>query len=569
MQPDGTVAHGAEAIYLMLSYVPRHGWKHWLYRNVPGLRTIVDGTYRFISRHRTAAYRVTKLFCGKTIEPIRYELTASIFTRLLAVAYLVAVVSLWTQIEGLVGSNGIMPFQPFADGWRAQHGSDAFWKYPTFSLFNTSDQFLHVQCGVATLAGLALLAGLAPTICMLVMWVMYLSLSMAAHSFLSFQWDTLLLEVLLLSALLYPPSLMMRTRRSPAPNKVAVWLLRFLLFKLMFASGIAKIAGGDKSWWPKLTALTYHYETTCLPLWTNWFVHHAPFWIHKYSCLAMFVIEICLPFLFFAPRRLRIFAFWGQLLLQVLIASTGNYAFFNLLTMVLCVPLLDDAVWSRKLRRNVHKPGGAMLMARRAWLWIVVIPSAVALFSVSFMIVHIQTARFMHRFDKKLEVNPPEWVRNVHRAMRPYRSINGYGLFVSMTKERPEIVIEGSNDGRTWVPYEFKWKVGDVSRRPRLVAPHQPRLDWQMWFAALGNYEGNQWFINLLQRLMEGSPEVLSLMGHNPFPEKPPRMIRALRFKYTFSDREALRERGEWWEREFVGLYCPIIERRENVPTTR
>ena len=147
----------------------------------------------------------------------------------------------------------------------------------------------------------------------------------------------------------------------------------------------------------------------------------------------------------------------------------------------------------------------------------------------------------------------------------PFRSINSYGLFARMTVDRPEIVIEGTNDGRTWSAYEFKWKPGDPSRPPGFVAPHQPRLDWQMWFAALRSYErtGDRWFPRFLGKLLEGSPAVLELLETNPFPEAPPRWIRAVLYDYRFTDPATRRAEGLWWARHRVSLYAhPVGLRR-------
>jgi len=150
------------------------------------------------------------------------------------------------------------------------------------------------------------------------------------------------------------------------------------------------------------------------------------------------------------------------------------------------------------------------------------------------------------------------------RLASPLRTVNSYGLFAVMTTTRPEIVVEGSNDGVTWLPYEFKWKPGELKRRPAFVAPHQPRLDWQMWFAALSDYRREPWFMNFLVRLLQGSPEVLALLQKNPFPDPPPRSVRAVLYEYRFTDVAARRATGEWWQRERKGLYCPEISLRQN-----
>ena len=156
-------------------------------------------------------------------------------------------------------------------------------------------------------------------------------------------------------------------------------------------------------------------------------------------------------------------------------------------------------------------------------------------------------------------VEPPAPVVALHRVVAPLSSINGYGLFAVMTTSRPEIVVEGSDDGQSWKAYEFRWKPGDLGRRPAFVAPHQPRLDWQMWFAALGTCEDNQWFVRFVGRLLQGSPPVLALLARNPFPDRPPRFVRAEMYDYAPTSLEVRRRDGTWWTRQPRGDYCPVL----------
>jgi lipase maturation factor len=177
-------------------------------------------------------------------------------------------------------------------------------------------------------------------------------------------------------------------------------------------------------------------------------------------------------------------------------------------------------------------------------------------------VLMLSAAQTLMRLSRSSELPRP--ILTLLEAAAPLRTVNSYGLFAVMTTTRPEIVVEGSNDGVTWLPYEFKWKPGDLNRRPAFVAPHQPRLDWQMWFAALGNYRQNPWFVNFLIRLLQGSSEVLTLLEKNPFPDKPPRYVRAALYEYRFTDRATRDENGAWWRRERKGLYCPEISLRQN-----
>jgi hypothetical protein len=315
----------------------------------------------------------------------------------------------------------------------------------------------------------------------------------------------------------------------------------------MFASGFVKLASGDAAW-RNLSALRHHYETQPLPPWTAWYFHHLPPSFQTLSCVVMFSIELGAPFLIFAPRRLRLFAFGALVFLQVVIAATGNYAFFNLLAIALCVLLLDDEAFPARWRRR----RGALSGAGRRWPRIVVAAAAAAILLVSG--AHTIAMLFRPR-------SFPRPVVALAQAIAPFQIVNTYGLFAVMTTSRPEISVEGSDDGANWRPYPFRWKPGDPSRRPRFVAPHQPRLDWQMWFAALGSAEQNPWFLRFAARLLEGSPPVLRLLADNPFPDHPPRYLRAVLYDYRFTTPAERRATGDWWARRELGLYLPVISR--------
>jgi hypothetical protein len=377
-------------------------------------------------------------------------------------------------------------------------------------------------------------------------WVLYLSLSVAGQTFLEFQWDVLLTETGLIAVFLAAPSRLRVGSGLTAP-RLARFLLVWLLFRLMLSSGVVKLASGDEMW-RSLTALRVHYETQPLPPWTAWFMHQLPASFQTVSCVFMFFVELALPFLFFAPRRLRHFAAAQTILLQLIVAATGNYAFFNLLTIALAVLLLDDGVFPG--RRRAAAGASAESTGKIGWPGWILVPVAA---------VWLAASAVPFALSLGLRGATPGPLVAVYRLVAPFRSANGYGLFAVMTKERPEIVLEGSADGEIWKPYEFRWKPGDPLRRPRFVAPHQPRLDWQMWFAALGDYRANPWLVSTMARLQEGSPEVLGLLATNPFPGKPPRYVRAVLYDYRFTNAEERRRTGAWWTRELRGLYAPVL----------
>jgi predicted DCC family thiol-disulfide oxidoreductase YuxK len=554
--PQGEVFEGAEAVFLSLALGAGRGKALWAYRHIAGFADLTDLAYGFIARHRTASLRVTNVLWGQTVEAPTFHLANSLFLRLVGVCYLAAFVSLWTQIDGLVGAHGILPIASLIDAARSQLSGARFDLLPTLCWWNTSDGFLHFLCAGGSLAALAVAIGVLPVPALAICWLFYLSLCAAGQDFLEFQWDLLLLETGFLAIWLAPVRRWRLPARLPAPG-LSRALLLWLLFRLMFSSGFVKLGSGDPNW-RNLTALTFHYWTQPLPPWTAWYMAKNPIWFLKFSCFAMFAIELGAPFLILAPRRLRLFAITALAGFQVVIAATGNYAYFNLLAIALFVLLVDDRAFSR-VRRKPATADPNRVATSGAWPRWVLLPMSVLLALLS--VVHFAGTL-------RMGVPWPGPVLAVARAAIPFRSVGGYGLFAIMTTSRPEIILEGSDDAVTWKAYEFRWKPGDVTRRPRFVAPHQPRLDWQMWFAALGSYEQQPWFVPFCARLLEGEPSVTALLARNPFPNAPPRYLRAVVYEYSFTDAGQRRATGAWWKREMKGLYLPVL-RREMLQRTR
>ncbi len=394
-----------------------------------------------------------------------------------------------------------------------------------------------------------LIAGIAPVLCLILLGAAYLSLAIAGQTFLSFQWDILLLETGFLAIFFAPWRWWPGRDRSAPISRPALFLLQFLLFKLMLMSGVVKLTSGDPSWW-NLTALDYHYWTQPLPTVLGWWADKSPEWIKHFSTAAVLVIEVIVPLLIWFPRRLRLLGCGLLVFLQIVIGLTGNYAFFNLLTVALCLLLIDDIAWpgARSLTNPVPPSPG------RSWsVW----PAVVVI------IVTMPLNAFLIFNGFKPEAQWPRTIESLYNLVAPFRIVNGYGLFRVMTKERSEIIIEGSADGIEWKPYEFKWKPGALDRMPAFVEPHQPRLDWQMWFAALGDVRQNPWFFGLAFRLLENSPDVVRLLGKNPFPDKPPRYLRAELYRYRFSTLAEHRRTGDWWRRQDGRTYLPPVSLRE------
>ncbi len=564
IEADGTVYSGAHAVFRALAHGAGKRQPYWLYRRVPGVAPVTELAYRFVAGHRRGFSRITQWLWGRELGPPSFLLVRWLFVRLIGLIYLVAFLSLGVQILGLMGSDGISPAADFLQRVHTNLGDEAYTRLPTLAWFTCSDRFLELSCWGGAVASALVILRVAPALMLVICWVLYFSLYQIGRPFLNFQWDILLLETGVLAVFYAPWSLWPRLKTDRRPSGIVRWLIILLLFRLMFSSGVVKILDDNPSdpTWHELTALTYHFETSCIPNTLSWYAHQLPVWFHKVSCVAMFVIEIGIPFLFFLPRRPRLLAFWLQVLFQVLIMATGNYNFFNLLTIALCLPLLDDAFLRRFLPRRTSDAAIVTPTRRRPWIaqrWCVL---AFAIPIVTMNIIQMTITLREDRRSRGVDIDAlPNTVKKLIEVNGRYHLVSTYGLFRSMTTRRPEIIIEGSHDRLEWKAYEFKWKPGDPTQRPRQVAPHQPRLDWQMWFAALGNHRQrrNQWFISLERRLLEGSPEVLALLETNPFPDKPPRFIRAELYDYHFSDWTTRRREGVWWTRERLGAYTPVL----------
>ena len=542
---DGDVCFAAEAVYRSLRCRSSRKWLAWSYNHVPGFAPISEAVYKFIARHRTFGSVMTRLLWGSDVRPPTYLAARRWFLRALGLIYLIAFVSLWVQVDGLVGANGVAPINQFLTAAREQLGFRALSILPTLCWFNSSDAFLHFLCGGGVVLSVLLIFGIAPVVSLIALFVFYLSLTIAGQTFLSFQWDILLLEAGFLSIFLAPWQLWPKRGREPPVSRAVLFLLKFLLFKLMVMSGVVKLTSGDDCWW-NLTALDYHYWSQPLPTIFAWWTDQHPEWFKHFSVAFCLVVEIIVPIFFWAPRRLRLIACGLVVFLQIVIAVTGNYCFFNLLTIALCLLLIDDAVFGRARDSVVGATG------RRALPFSILAPVAVIIITLPLNAWLIFTAF-------KPEATWPRSLAFLYEHIEPFRIANGYGLFRVMTKERREIAIEGSANGIDWEPYEFKWKPGDVTRAPGWCAPHQPRLDWQMWFAALGSYQQNPWFVRTAICLLEGKSDVARLFARNPFPGRPPRYVRAIVYRYRFTTAAEHGQSGAWWKRQELGEYLPTI----------
>jgi hypothetical protein len=492
-------------------------------------------------------------------------LTRRLFLRLLGLVYLVAFASLALQIRGLVGQRGILPAAHFLEWAHSVYGAAAYRLLPTLLWLDPSDTALLAVAWTGAGLGFLLLLGVRPRLLLVLLWLLYLSLSIVGQDFLSFQWDALLLESGLL-AILWAPRRFGRRSSEPSiplvfgpvgplgvparkpPIDLGRLLLVFLLFKLMFLSGVTKILSGDPTWRDG-TALDFHFETQPLPPWTAWYAHHWPGWMHHGLTWWTLAVELGAPWLLLLPvrfHRSRLVGVLAIAMLQVGIAATGNYGFFNLLTLVLCLPAL-----SRAPAADDGQGTGDTESAPSRWPLVrfgaPVLLGLSALSLVREIAFTLPAGRGVGWW--------PAWAEEVMGWVEPFRSINGYGLFRVMTTDRPELVLEGSRDGARWEPYGFRYKPGDPDRRPGFVAPFHPRLDWQLWFAALSPGQNLGWLERLAEGLRAGTPEVLALLGHDPFPGKPPQYVRAALYDYRFSTPEQRRGTGAWWVRTLEGTF--------------
>jgi len=544
---------------------------------------------------------VSRVLNGPSEERQTFGIAQSLFTRGLGLIYFIAILSWWVQIDGLVGSNGIIPAANYIAAVKqhfATQDQAAFWNIPTVFLIDASDTALHMVCGIGVLIALLVMVGVMPGPLLATLWLLYLSLVTTGGVFMSFQWDILLLEAGFLGILFAPWGQWIRSpyhwsqesgtpvsrvlrRLFKAPRQIhrdaprwIVFLIGFLLFKLMFFSGVVKIASDET--WRTGVALTFHYETQPIPHVMAWYAHQLPVWIQKASSNIMLVIEMGLPFLIFCGRRPRLVAAIGIAGLMLLIMATGNFTYFNLLTILLCIPLLDDRQWPGFMRRWFRPREMATSEDEPTWVGSSQRWSGLGLrlaIGIPILLLSLNVCQRQLQYEAKWTTGPilpgTKALNGLSQATQPFYLSSGYGLFRVMTTKRPEIIIEGSMDGQSWEAYEFRWKPDDrLNRMPPLVAPHQPRMDWQMWFAALGyQYQRSprtQWFENLMVHIIRGQPEVLQLFAHNPFPDEPPFYLRAKIYHYNFTTPAEKRESGNWWKREELGLYFPVIQRRDS-----
>ncbi|WP_374035277.1 lipase maturation factor family protein [Bdellovibrio bacteriovorus] len=470
-----------------------------------------------------------------------YNIASWIISKTLALSYFVAFLSLLPQVLGLYGSQGILSIDHLLNLLDKELKAERFYHVPSLFWFSSGDLTLKLFCFIGMTASSLAFLGFSQSFMFLTCFICYLSFVSCGQIFLSYQWDSLLLELGFLGLFFAPWQWEWIPLAAHNLHPIMLGLVIFLLFKLMFLSGIVKLTHKDGSW-KDLTALTYHYWTQPLPTPVAYFAHKMPRWFQKMSTVIMFFIELVCPFLMLVPGKTQVVAVALLLTLQFLIILTGNYGFFNLLTIGLCLAVLPDAAWGFKIN----------------WVEATTLPTAVMLVPA---LILVPSSLFW--ILKTLSENSTKlnFMLPYMRFFYPFRINNPYGLFAVMTKTRPEVVLQGSNDGLNWEDYEFQFKPGSLKKAPPVCAPHQPRMDWQMWFAALENFNENMWLQNLATRVFEQSPDVMTLFSKDPFKGTSPRFLRFERYEYRFSDFKDLRQNGQWWERVHSGSYGPVFGR--------
>ncbi len=469
----------------------------------------------------------------------RHWLTRLLFLRLLAFIYLVAFLVVVNQWRPLLGERGILPVPLFMERVKGALGAARFFRVPTLFWFGYSD----AAARVLGWAGVALsLVALSPWACwpvFLALWALYQSFVQVGQLFYGYGWETLLLETGFLAVFLCPlrPGRLL-SEKDPPPLPV-VWLLRWLAFRLMLGAGLIKIRGDDC--WRDLTCLLTHYETQPMPNPLSWFFHHLPAVVNKAGVLFNHVVELAAPFFVLGPRRLRKAGGLLIVVFQGLLILSGNLSWLNWLTITVAVSSFSDddlrPVFTGRTTAKVPPGEGALSRPRRIVVWILV--GVVGLLSIG----------------PAMNLLSPGQAMNA--SFDPLSLVNTYGAFGSVGKERYEVILEGSADGVLWKTYGCKGQPVDPSRRPPFVAPYHLRLDWQLWFAAMEDPRENTWLVHYVYKLLEGDRDALSLLGDNPFPDKPPRFVRAELYRYRFTD--SLKD--GWWRRERIASYLPALSR--------
>jgi lipase maturation factor 1 len=511
-----------------------------------------------------------------------------IFLRTIGLIYLSAFFSLIFQIRGLIGPDGILPADEYLKAVARQFGTGrGIWFAPSFLWLASGNHALIALCWIGMVASVLLVANLWPRGNLFICFVCFLSFVAAAQDFSGYQSDGMLLEAGFISLFFAPRGFYPGFGANSAPSRASLFLLQWEWFRIYFESGLAKMLGGDPEW-RHFTAMDEYYQNGPLPTWIGWYVQHLPQWFHYSTAVATIALELGLVWMLFLPRRWRIICFLIVTPWEIGVILTANYTFLNYLVLCLGFLLLDDRFFLRFLpsrwKKSMPETESTVASATRptsatilqplfpvAGDPVVPQPAHEDSFRWRLNVVKLSLATFMLSwifYATALEMIWMFWRLPLPavpvEALEPFRIANRYGLFGIMTRGRYEIEFQGSDDGSSWVAYPFRFKPQALNEPPGVYAPYQPRFDWNLWFASLGQWQDYPIVPRTEVRLLENDQEVLSLFKSNPFPRQPPHQIRAVLWQYWFTTGGVKRSTGLWWRREFVGLYAPTIERESD-----
>ena len=479
--------------------------------------------------------------------PSTFWLTRFLILRLLGFVYLIAFLCAARQIVPLIGSRGLLPVDLFLHRVEARFGSrvEGFLQFPSLFWINSSDPCLTAIAWMGAGLSLLVLAGYANAILMTLLWVLYMSFVHMGQDWYGYGWEIQLLETGFLAIFLCPLLDGRPFPRHPPPVPV-IGLFRWLIFRIMLGAGLIKLRGDPC--WRDLSCLDYHYETQPIPNPLSRALHFMPRWFQRAGVLFNYLAELVSPWFVFGPRLARHVAGGILVCFQVFLILSGNLSFLNYLTLVPILACLDDAllekILPRRLAERIERARAAAVPSRlqaAVVMGLVVVVAALSIYPVRNLLSGRQA---MNASFDRLDL------------------VNTYGAFGSVGKVRNEIVFQGTSDvspdeQAVWREYEFVCKPGDPSRRPCVIAPYQPRIDWQIWFAAMSSPNRYPWTLHLIAKLLHNDPQTLSLLAGNPFPETPPRYIRAMLYQYHFA--APGNPRGLWWDREMMGVWIPPL----------
>ena len=490
-----------------------------------------------------------------------------IFLRGLGLIYYSAFLSLVFQIRGLIGPHGILPAGEYLQEVANSTGHGRFWYAPSLFWFSNGSHAVVAVCWIGMLASLLLVLNLWPRGMLVVCFACFLSFVSAAGEFSGYQSDGMLLEAGFLSLFFAPPGLRPGWGQARPPSRASLYLLLWECFRIYFGSGIAKLASGDPQW-RHFTAMDEYYQNGPLPTWIGWYAEQLPHWFHAATAFGTLALELAVIWMMFLPRRWRMACFFVFTPWQIGIILTANYTFLNYLVLLLGFLLLDDRFlkrflpqhWKRTFSIPLEELSSASEKAGFPNWWQRWRPARNAS-SVAGSAVMLTWLFYASTVPLVWMIRPGiPFPTTPIVALEPFRIADRYGLFAVMTRGRYEIEFQGSADGQTWLIYPFRFKPQDPRKPPGIYAPYQPRFDWNLWFASLGPWRADPIVLRTEERLLTGNQDVLLLFAGNPFPNAPPKQVRAVLWQYWFTTIAEKRTLGVWWRREQLGLYAPALE---------